>query len=92
MIAGWLASRIDGPVRREVGPLTVVLERESGSVTLSRPQTGKTATLSRLGAPDSLVSLARRETRDCLAEELRRLDPDEIYHAALAGLTKVTYE
>jgi len=92
MIAGWLASRIDGPVRRVAGELRVVLERETGSVTLSRPQTGKTATLSRLGAPDSLVSLARRETRDCLAEELRRLDPDEIYHAALSGLTKVNYE
>ncbi|MFC9788322.1 glucose-6-phosphate dehydrogenase assembly protein OpcA [Rhodococcus sp. NPDC127528] len=92
LIAGWLASRIDGPVRRRVGIPTVDLERETGSVSLSRPQTGKTATLSRSGAPDALVSLARRETRDCLAEELRRLDPDEIYRAALAGLSRVIYE
>jgi glucose-6-phosphate dehydrogenase assembly protein OpcA len=27
--------------------------------------------------------------RDCLAEELRRLDPDEIYQAALQALTEV---
>ncbi|WP_280204542.1 OpcA/G6PD domain-containing protein [Nocardia farcinica] len=36
--------------------------------------------------------LARRETRDCLAEELRRLDADEIYAEALAGIEKVIYE
>ena len=29
--------------------------------------------------------LARRETRECLAEDMRRLDADEIYLAALAG-------
>ncbi|MBT2271717.1 OpcA/G6PD domain-containing protein, partial [Rhodococcus qingshengii] len=50
------------------------------------------ATLIRTGQPDALVSLGRRETRDCLAEELRRLDPDENYEEALAGLEKVTYE
>ncbi|MFD4292414.1 glucose-6-phosphate dehydrogenase assembly protein OpcA [Rhodococcus sp. NPDC058505] len=91
LIAGWLASRIDGPVRRLAGDLRIELHRTSGTIALSRPQTGKTATLSRTGAPDSLVSLARRETRDCLAEDLRRLDPDEIYHAALAGLARVEF-
>jgi glucose-6-phosphate dehydrogenase assembly protein OpcA len=35
--------------------------------------------------------LARRETRDCLAEDLRRLDADEIYLAALQGIDKVQY-
>lgn len=92
LIAGWLASRIDGTVRRRAGELRIDLHRESSTVSLQRPQTGKTATLSRTGAPDALVSLARRETRDCLAEDLRRLDPDEIYHAALVGLERVAYE
>jgi glucose-6-phosphate dehydrogenase assembly protein OpcA len=27
--------------------------------------------------------------RECLAEELRRLDPDEIYHAALQSMIEV---
>jgi len=36
------------------------------------------------------VALARREVRDCLAEELRRLDPDETYGAALAGIAKIS--
>jgi glucose-6-phosphate dehydrogenase assembly protein OpcA len=35
--------------------------------------------------------LARRETRECLAEDMRRLDADEIYHAALGGIGKVQY-
>lgn len=93
LIAGWLASRLDVPVRRCEGALFVELVFESGaSLKLSRPQTAVTGTLSRTGMPDALVSLGRRETRDCLAEELRRLDPDEIYEDALAGLERVSYQ
>jgi glucose-6-phosphate dehydrogenase assembly protein OpcA len=91
IMAGWLASRVDGPVRRVVGELKVELERKSETITLSRPQEGTTATLSRTGRPDALVPLARRETRECLAEDMRRLDADEIYHAALQGIDKVQY-
>jgi glucose-6-phosphate dehydrogenase assembly protein OpcA len=91
ILAGWLASRIDGEVRRKVGPLQVELIGPSSTVTLSRPQNGVTATLSRTGRPDALLPLARREVRDCLAEDLRRLDPDEIYHEALEGIDKVVY-
>jgi len=91
IMAGWLANCIDGPVRRVVGELKVELERESETIILSRPQEGATATLSRTGRPDALVPLARRETRECLAEDMRRLDPDETYHAALQGIEKVQY-
>jgi len=91
ILAGWLASRIEGPVRRVTGDLKVELARASETITLSRPQDGTTATLSRTGRPDALVPLARRETRECLAEDLRRLDPDEIYFAALEGIDKVQY-
>ena len=91
ILAGWLASRIDGPVRRTVGELKVELVRNSETVTLTRPQTGSTATLSRTARPDALLPLARRETRECLAEDLRRLDPDEIYEEALQGIDKVQY-
>ncbi|KZF12702.1 oxidoreductase [Rhodococcus sp. EPR-134] len=92
ILAGWLAAKIDGPVIRRTGELTVELKLETRSISISRPQEGTTATLIRTGQPDALVSLGRRETRDCLAEELRRLDPDELYEEALAGLEKVTYE
>src|ERR1700756_1019778 len=75
VLAGWLAGRIDGPVRRAVGELKVELVREGG-----------TATLSRTARPEALVPLPRRETRECLAEDLRRLDPDAIYFSALEGI------
>jgi glucose-6-phosphate dehydrogenase assembly protein OpcA len=91
ILAGWLASRIDGPVRRAVGELKVELVRKSESIVLSRPQEGRTATLSRTAKPDALVPLARRETGECLAEDLRRLDPDEIYFSALEGIEQVQY-
>lgn len=91
IMAGWLASRIEGPVQRAVGDLRVELVRASETITLTRPQDGVTATLSRTGKPDALVPLARRETRDCLAEDMRRLDADEIFFAALQGIDKVEY-
>ena len=36
------------------------------------------------GQPDRMVALHRRETADLLAEELRRLDPDEVYMESAA--------
>ncbi|OBK12240.1 glucose-6-phosphate dehydrogenase assembly protein OpcA [Mycobacterium asiaticum] len=92
VLAGWLAHCIDGPVRREVGELKVELTRKSETIVLSRPQDGTTATLSRTAKPDALVPLARRETGECLAEDLRRLDADETFHAALEGIEKVQYQ
>ena len=91
IMAGWLASRIDGPVQRAVGDLKVELRRKSETVTLSRPQTGVTATLTRTGRPEALIPLARREAKECLAEDLRRLDADDIYFQALEGIKKVQY-
>jgi glucose-6-phosphate dehydrogenase assembly protein OpcA len=91
ILAGWLATRIDGPVRRAVGELKVELARKSETIVLSRPQEGRTATLSRTARPDALLPLARRETGECLAEDLRRLDPDVIYFSALEGIDRVEY-
>ena len=76
---------------RAVGDLKVVLTRPTETITLSRPQTGVTASLTRTDRPEARIPLARREARDCLAEEMRRLDADEIYHRALVGLDKVVY-
>jgi glucose-6-phosphate dehydrogenase assembly protein OpcA len=91
ILAGWLAGRLDCPVSRAVGDLKVELTRASETIVLSRPQTGVTATLTRTGRPDAQIPLARRETRDCLAEDMRRLDADEIYLEALQGIDKVAY-
>ncbi|QLE71563.1 glucose-6-phosphate dehydrogenase assembly protein OpcA [Streptomyces rectiverticillatus] len=86
LLALWLADRLGVPVRRTVsdGPgLTAVrLETRNGPVVLDRPD-GSLATLSMPGQPDRAVALQRRETAELLAEELRRLDPDDIYESAL---------
>lgn len=92
ILAGWLARRLGCPVYRQTGDLRVELRRKSVTIAIARPQTGVTATLTRTGDPVQRIALPRRETRDCLAEELRRLDADEIYAEALAGIEGVTYD
>ncbi|ANY08982.1 glucose-6-phosphate dehydrogenase assembly protein OpcA [Pseudonocardia sp. HH130630-07] len=94
LIAGWLAAALGVKVKRsptdkEAGLSLVRLTRASGTVELSRPD-GKTARLTQPGQPERLIALARREVSDCLAEELRRLDPDEVYAEALAGVSQVS--
>jgi glucose-6-phosphate dehydrogenase assembly protein OpcA len=91
ILAGWLASRLDCPVHRRNGDLNVTLHRPSVDISLSRQQTGRTAVLSRTGQHDRKVPLHRRETHECLAEDLRKFDSDEIYASALTGLDLVTY-
>ena len=94
LLAGWLAARLNAkvkrsPAKRGEGMVSVRLERRSGSVELIRPD-GKVGRLRQPGQPDRLVALARREVRDCIAEELRRLDPDEIYAEALGAVGRVS--
>ncbi|MEU4443096.1 glucose-6-phosphate dehydrogenase assembly protein OpcA [Actinosynnema sp. NPDC050801] len=93
LLAAWLAGCLRVPVKRAKasrgeGIVDVRLERRSGVVELSRPD-GKVGTLTQPGQPERRVALQRRQVRDCLAEELRRLDPDEVYEAALRSLGKV---
>jgi glucose-6-phosphate dehydrogenase assembly protein OpcA len=86
LLAMWLADRLDVPVRRSVsgGPgLTAVrMDTTCGQVTLDRAD-GRLATLSIQGQPERAVALKRRETAELIAEELRRLDPDDTYASAL---------
>jgi len=71
------------------GIISVELQRQSGSIELYRPD-GRTGTLTQPGQPSRRVALARRPVADCIAEELRRLDPDEIYASALKGIGEIT--
>ncbi|MGS2587253.1 glucose-6-phosphate dehydrogenase assembly protein OpcA [Streptomyces hebeiensis] len=86
LLAMWLADRLSVPVKRAVsaGPgLTAVrMETTCGPIELDRAD-GSLATLSVEGQPDRGVALKRRETAELIAEELRRLDPDDIYASAL---------
>jgi glucose-6-phosphate dehydrogenase assembly protein OpcA len=93
LLAAWLAVCLRIPVSRYKatfgeGIVQVVLERRSGNIELVRPD-GKVGTLTQPGQPDRRVALQRKSVRDCLSEELRRLDPDEIYAETLKGLPKV---
>ena len=95
LLAGWLAVRLKCPVslaraRNRSGVISVRLERASGAVDLVRPQDGNTATLSQPSQPDRTIALPHRGDAECLADELRRLDADEVYADALTkGLAKV---
>ena len=55
-------------------------------VKVSRPD-GRMATFSRTGQPERQLPLLRRTLGDLLAEELRRLDADEVYAEALEQAT-----
>ena len=94
LLAAWLAETLRCPVQRArtragSGMVSVRLERRSGPVDLVRPD-GVIATLSQPGQPVRRISLARRATAECLADELRRLDPDEIYEETISkGLARV---
>ena len=95
LLAAWLKCRLRVPVTRETsggpGITEVQLHTPAGNVTISRPD-GRVATLARPGQPDRHVALHRREIAELLAEELRRLDPDEIYGESLAAVAGIPAE
>ena len=95
LLAGWLRQRlhVDVTVGTSRGPgitdVTVETRGEDDEpVTLrvDRPD-GRMARLSRTGHPDRILPLPRRGLGDLIGEELRRLDPDEVYAASLAETT-----
>lgn len=93
LLAAWLSAKLRLPVKRTKaksgqGIVSVVMERRSGNIEIHRPD-GAVGMLSQPGQPDRRVALQRRAVRDCIAEELRRLDPDEIYESALKALNRV---
>ena len=92
LLTAWLGSRLGAPFERVTsggpGITEVRLATPSGDITISRPD-GRVATLTRPGQPDRHVALQRREIAELLAEELRRLDPDEIYGESLAAVAAI---
>jgi len=94
LMAGWLSQALQCPVTRTrttagSGLTSARLTRTSGNIDLMRLD-GAVATLSPPGQPARRISLGRRALAECLADELHRLDPDEIYAAALTqGLAMI---
>jgi glucose-6-phosphate dehydrogenase assembly protein OpcA len=92
LLRAWLNDRLRVPVERasSTGPgiTEVVLETKEGPIRISRPD-GRLAVFSSPDRPDRPVALRRRELPDLLAEELRRLDEDDVYHATTKRLMKL---
>ncbi|MBO0829047.1 MAG: glucose-6-phosphate dehydrogenase assembly protein OpcA [Streptosporangiales bacterium] len=91
LLAVWLQHNLKVPVERTIsrgpGITSASLEVPGGRIAVHRPD-GVLATLSRPGDPDRHVSLPRRSVSELLAEELRRLDPDEVYDETLAAYAR----
>jgi glucose-6-phosphate dehydrogenase assembly protein OpcA len=86
LLAAWLRLKLGVPVDYAYLPAdewasgikSVRLTRPSGETLLERPSPG-VAVLTQPGQPSHDLAFPRRTLRECLAEELRRLDPDVLY-------------
>jgi len=94
LLSAWLGEMLKAPVTRArttagTGTASVRLQRRNGPTDLIRVD-GSIATLVQPDQPDRRIALPRRTTAECLAEELRRLDPDDIYALTLSrGLARL---
>lgn len=86
LLAGWLQMALAVPVVWSYedpddwheGIKSVRMTRAGGDILLER-RGGGHAVLTQPGQPRHDLHLPRRTLRECLAEELRRLDPDALY-------------
>jgi glucose-6-phosphate dehydrogenase assembly protein OpcA len=90
LLSAWLRDRLGCEVTRSTsdgpGITSVVMTTRQGDVTIARSD-GRLATLSVPGQPDRPVALRRRGLDELLNEELRRLDPDDVYAATVKAMT-----
>jgi glucose-6-phosphate dehydrogenase assembly protein OpcA len=92
LLVAWLADRlkvrVDRKNSRGPGITEVRLETKEGPIVISR-RDGRLATYSSPERPDRPVALKRRQLPELLAEELRRLDEDDVYAATARKLIKL---
>ncbi len=97
LLAAWLKLQLQVPVELTLLPKShgatgiesVRLDRASGPIVLERTSV-TVAKLSQPNQPTHDLSLPRRSLRDCLSEELRRLDPDDLFgHVILEGVSQL---
>ena len=104
LAAGWLADRLDVPVTRlagesdsipvdDAGIPTAPVERAvlhfDGGELVMEVVDHRSVRITD-GDTDNLVTLHRRTLGECLAEELRHLEPDAAFGDSLHGLPRVT--
>ncbi|BCW86321.1 glucose-6-phosphate dehydrogenase assembly protein OpcA [Arthrobacter sp. NicSoilE8] len=83
LLGSWLGRALRVPVaivssQAGTGIVGVHLATPSGTISLTREE-GSIVELVQPGQPAQRIALPRRSLKDCLAEELRRLDPDEVF-------------
>lgn len=92
LLARWLEARLGVNVDRVVtaGPVVtaVRLGTGNGEIVIDRPE-GPLATLTLPGQPPRTLALKVRSMSELIAEELRRLDADEMYAIALRGKEEI---
>jgi glucose-6-phosphate dehydrogenase assembly protein OpcA len=93
LIAAWLSVRLSVPIARTIsggpGITGALFTTPEGDIQITRFD-GRTATLHWPGRTERMVALHRRDTAELLAEELRRLDPDEVYGETLEHVEAFT--
>jgi glucose-6-phosphate dehydrogenase assembly protein OpcA len=91
LLAAWLTDRLKVKVSRSnsggPGITEVVMETREGPIRIARPD-GRLAVFTTPGRPDRPIALKRRALPELLAEELRRLDEDDVYAATARRLAK----
>ncbi|GAA1918483.1 glucose-6-phosphate dehydrogenase assembly protein OpcA [Nocardioides hwasunensis] len=92
LLAAWLCDRLKIEVTRgsSEGPgiTEVTLDTKEGPIRIARAD-GRLATFTSPNRPDRPVALKRREVPALLAEELRRLDEDDVYAEVAQRLVKL---
>jgi glucose-6-phosphate dehydrogenase assembly protein OpcA len=92
LLVAWLSDRlkVDFDRKGSNGPgiTEARLDTKEGPIVISRPD-GRLATFSSPDRPDRPVALKRRQVPELLAEELRRLDEDDVYAATARKLMKL---
>ncbi len=98
LLASWLELQLQVPVtlirtnrgKAVAGIRGVKLIRKSGEIEIVR-NVPDVATLIQPTQPTREISLPRRSLRDCLSEDLRRLDPDDMFGKVITkGITPKT--
>ena len=93
LLAAWLCDRLKIDVERRTskgpGITSVSLTTGGGDIEISRPD-GRLAYFSIPNAPERPVALNRRDLAELLAEELRRLDPDDVYEDTVKTMCQLS--
>jgi glucose-6-phosphate dehydrogenase assembly protein OpcA len=93
LLAAWLHNRLKLEVDRKMsdgpGITAVRMGTAAGDIALTRPD-GLLASYAVPGQPERLVALKRRDISDLISEELRRMDPDDVFETTVKGLLPVT--